>query len=625
MRDVFGFRSEIAVFVSDYKTLQPRVVGLINDTLRDSVVSSRADPTTFFLISADPSANRWLEEYFFDHPQPVTGIAMSFGDLEIQGIEPLRIFNLLSTHYFSRDLFDYRLPISEDVNFFGRPLLISELKDRIKKSENFGLYGLRKAGKTSSLYKVMRDVEDTGSAYVFYYDCKSPDIRSLSWDALLATISTDLLRKVGELQSDDPATHVAARFRHAVQRVGRRRKVCIIFDEIEYISPFATLDLHWRADFVPFWQTLWSVQSLYRRVSFGMCGVNPAISELDVIDGVQNPVFGIVQPRYVQGLKIDDCRSMIRNIGNRMGLRFNDAAIDAVFAQYGGHPMLTRLACSQLHTEAYDAGAKRPIAIDKAYVDSRLSALDSYVEPHCRHALSEIERFYPDEYEMLIMLASGDDVDFYEMARDELMVSHIKNYGIVATSPGSRAKFLIPAMKQHLLRGVRRSEKPHADTERTAGPTWLGKRLKDVVREFDRLQALAHTVEWPWKDRSVRFDKLASIEPVVSTATLTSALTVLNTVLVEPIDKAHGKQYFYAAMHTRFPHLAPALARIRVYRNWVCHDDLLPVVRARFDVLIEQDFGNAAFDRSPGWQAKMFAVCVNELYYCLLMEIDGYT
>jgi len=625
MRDSFGFRSEIAVFISDYKTLQPRVVGAIGDILKDGIIAPRVDPTTFFLISADENATRWLEDYFLDHPQAVTGLGIPYNDLDMRGVETLRIYNLLTGHYYSRDLFDYRLPINEDINFYGRPILINELKDRIRKSENFGLYGLRKSGKTSSLYKVMRDVSDTGSAYVFYYDCKSPEVRGLGWDGLLVQMARDLLRQAGELQSDNENDHASARFRHAVHRAGRKKKLCIIFDEIEYISPLARLDVHWRNDFIPFWQTLWSVQSSYRRISFGMCGVNPAISEMDSIDGVQNPVFGIVQPRYVQGLKAEDCRRMVKNIGDRMGLTFTDPALDLIYAQYGGHPMLTRLACSQLHNDAYDAEINRPILIDKTYIENRLSALDSYVEPHCKHALSEIERFYPEEYDMLTLLAAGHDVDFYELARDELMVAHIKNYGIVAARPGSRAKFLIPAMKQHLVRGAERAAKPKAESEGDVGSEWLQRRLKDIAREFDRLQQIASSDEWPWKDRNVRFDKLSAIEPVNSRASLTSALTVLNSVLIEPIDKIHGKSYFFAAMHTRFPQLAPALARIRVYRNWVCHDELNQIVKARFENFISDDFGSPLFERVKGWESDMFAVTVNELYYCLIMEIDRYT
>lgn len=629
MKNSFGFRSEVAVFVSDYKTLEPRVVGAINDILKDKVVSARADPTTFFLISADPSAERWLEDYFIDHPQAVTGIGISYGQLSLQGVELFRIHNLLSTHYYARDLFDYRLPISDDINFFGRPSLINELKDRIKKSENFGIYGLRKSGKTSALFKLRRDVEDTGAAYVFYYDCKTPEIRELGWRDLIVKIARDMLKKVGDLESDDVAAHPSSRFRHAVRRAGRRKKLCVIFDEIEYISPLYDLDAQWHSDFVPFWQTLWSVQSEYRRISFGMCGVNPALSEADLFSGVQNPVFGIVQPRYVKGLQQPDCNKMVRMIGDRMGLQFTDAALDIMYQQYGGHPLLTRLACSQLHIELSEEQTQRPVKIDHEYVKSKLTLLDNYVEPHCKHALTEIKRFYAPEYEMLQMLAQGHDVDFYELSRDEFMVGHIRNYGIVAAAPGKRAKFLIPAMKQHLLRDALRALATKADAvvaQGSGSQAWIEKRLKDIVREFDRLDQLsAGRRRWPWGDRNLRFDKLSQIEPVISRAALTSALTLLNTVLIEPIDKVHQKNYFFAAMHMEFPSLAPALSRIRVYRNWLCHEELNEINKARFDTLVADDFGNAAFDRNDAWEGQMFAVCVNELYYGLLMEIDAYT
>ena len=70
-------------------------------------------------------------------------------------------------------------------------------------------------------------------------------------------------------------------------------RLCLIFDEIEYISPSSKLGPHWGDDFIPFWQTIWSAQSQYRKFSFILAGVNASVVEIDRVSGVQNPMFGI--------------------------------------------------------------------------------------------------------------------------------------------------------------------------------------------------------------------------------------------------------------------------------------------------------------------------------------------
>ena len=96
--------------------------------------------------------------------------------------------------------------------------------------------------------------------------------------------------------------HVSDLFLEIARRTKKNSSLCIAFDEIEYISPLSE-DSHWKKDFVPFWQTLWSVQSEVRRISFIVAGVNPTIVENDMFDGVPNPIFGIVRSHTSRALR----------------------------------------------------------------------------------------------------------------------------------------------------------------------------------------------------------------------------------------------------------------------------------------------------------------------------------
>ena len=95
-----------------------------------------------------------------------------------------------------------------------------------------------------------------------------------------------------------------------------------MFDEIEYISFRSRTDTHWHSEFVDFWQTIWSVQSIHRNLVFILSGVNPSVIEIDTIGGIQNPLFSIVQSEYLQGLSEEDSRVMILTLGKRMGIKF---------------------------------------------------------------------------------------------------------------------------------------------------------------------------------------------------------------------------------------------------------------------------------------------------------------
>jgi len=298
MQEQFGFDAEILLAVSDFTTLQPRTMQAVEQFLNENPAKGRVDQGFFFIITKDESADSWLNTYMMRNPQARIPVAFDVQTLKSSKSDSWLVRNTIARQLFTRDLFDFQLPIDSDLFFFGRDALIAEFTDAITQSQNRGLFGLRKTGKTSALFKVKRHAERE-DAVVLYYDCKNPAIRNQTWESLLSRVSGDILKSVDKSPVQSAANlHVSDRFTQAVGRVPKKKNICLIFDEIEYISPIAKLDLHWHQGFLPFWQTLWTAQSELRRLSFIIAGVNPSIVELDSVGGVQNPMFGIVRPRY---------------------------------------------------------------------------------------------------------------------------------------------------------------------------------------------------------------------------------------------------------------------------------------------------------------------------------------
>ena len=237
------------------------------------------------------------------------------------------------------------------------------------------------------------------------------------------------------------------------------RKVCVVFDEIEFISPLAKLDTHWSRDFIEFWQLLWSTQSEIRRISFIIAGVNPYSVELDLIDGIQNPVFGIVRRSMITGMNRDDVHAMVKRIGKQMGLDFEDSSLDYLYQRYGGHPLLTRMACSYTNKRIADRQLSRPVKLDASNLKNTELERDSELQFYCRHIVSELIEFYKDEYQMLEMLATGGIADFVELGLEPQWVMHLKGYGIVALEKNKRPTIQLPVLKRYIA----------ADAARRAG------------------------------------------------------------------------------------------------------------------------------------------------------------
>ena len=247
----------------------------------------------YFFVAEAPDVADWFQQYAVENQESRLVIPLYAEDLRQNSNDPWFIRNKMSQFIYGRDLFDFRLPLEHDISFFGRANFVLSLNDSAKRCENRGVFGLRKTGKTSLLYKLERLIRAEGAVRSFYYDCKLASIRKLRWNELLARICHDLSRfySLG-LEVLDGETTIDRTFAQVVEQISGR--AVLIFDEIEYISPKAIDDTHWHRDFITFWQAFWAVQSKARKISALIAGVNPHVVEVDAIDGIQNPLFGIV-------------------------------------------------------------------------------------------------------------------------------------------------------------------------------------------------------------------------------------------------------------------------------------------------------------------------------------------
>lgn len=586
MSQMFGFEHEVALFIAEYPTLEARTMQAVDILIGGDPARGRVEQGIFFLLSPAEDGRQWVSDYTLRNPQARIPVVFKISELLSQGTDTWLVRNILRDQLFCRDLFDYKLPLDNDLFFFGRDQIVADHIDAIRRSQNRGLFGLRKTGKTSILYKIKRQMCRDGLGSFLYYDCKMPSIRMLKWNELLERIIKDIRRDYnipGKKISNDPKK-ISDELIKVLQQVPDDKTTALVFDEIEYISPLAIEDVHWHKDFVPFWQTLWSAQSQVRQLSNTVVGVNPTVVEIDIINGIQNPMFGIIQPRYLKGLAPDETRGMIRCLGRRMGLSFSFEAAEYLHERYGGHPLLTRMACSEIHNAVERQGRVRPVELSRSDLVSDEENRDAELVFYCRHVVSELKKFYPDEYSLLEMLACGQIIDAMDLSVEPEYSRHLKEYGLLKIDNVGRPLFAIPVVGRHIGNEIARRERrrlvrvivPLADRQR-----WVKRRAEMITREIRELCRVASIKTLPslYGDNSFpEAERFLGVSVVSTNDEFVTFINICNRCFVESIERSGRTQnirdYFWTTVKQAYPDLWDGLLRVKVYRNNDLHLDL---------------------------------------------------
>ena len=599
IEETFGFSQEVLLIYSSFLSMEPRAIQAAEQFITDDPGKGRVEKLAFFVVSEMPGVEEWVRSYMASNHESRVMVAFSAESLREAGGDAWYVRNRLAEQLFSRDLFDIRLPLEKDTYFFGREDLVMDYRDAARRGENRGVFGLRKTGKTSFLFKLERILKDEGSL-VFYYDCKSPSIRQLRWHELLRGIANDIAKGINtRFKVPADIRRFADKFTELLGRIPSDRRVSIIFDEIEYISPFAIDDKHWEREYVPFWQTIWSAQSRQRHLSVIIAGVNPSVVEIDKIGGIQNPLFGIVSYKYLRGLGIDETRRMLKVLGRRMGLRFSEDAIHYVYSRYGGHPLLTRLACSLFHQRLVAERQDRPVDVEPATLKCDETARDAELTFYCRHVVSEFRDFYPDEYEMFELLATGRVHDFVELSAHPEYVRHLQEYGLLGVEVNGLPKVSIPVVGRYVaLEEARRMGRQSLiyivpPQNRTV---WLKRRTIAIIMDMGEIQRLATLNSRPSLFGPNSFPeshRFAQVSVASDENGFESFINCCNRCFVESIESfgAHinKPKYFWKEVASAFPALFDALHRIKVYRHNRMHIRLKPDVEQVLRDYLQRD------------------------------------
>lgn len=509
--EILGLSKEIIVIFSEYPRCEPRTLSVFN-IVEKKYTPSRIEKICYILISEDVNVGSIIKAYQGAQDEQII-VPFCFKEFIDAKKDPHFLRNKFRRCFYSRDLFGYTDPLKNDFYFFGRHDLVLEAIDKHKSHQNFGLFGLRKTGKTSIIYDIIRKIDKEESIGI-YIDCESTSLTHRRWNHALFyvinVIEEAVDYKISGISEDGFSESRAGElFEKYIKEISASigRNILLLFDEIENITFNKSGVLHWRneLDFVFFWQSIRSAFQQTRDVfSYCILGTNPSCIEMptittQTISNVDNPIFSSFQYKYIDGFNLDQTRDMVRTLGRFMGIKFGDTIYSKLLEEYGGHPFLIRCVCSEIAKENSD----RPVTIDRYKYELARDKFNSSDTKYFGMLLEVLKQYYPLEYDMLKLLSKNDIETFLYFAQeDNSLTNHLIGYGIINNIDG-RFDFKIDALKKFILRKEKIIEHFSSSVDKWRKICELRniteRRLRDMTRKTIRVamqteSAAKHTV-----------------------------------------------------------------------------------------------------------------------------------
>lgn len=433
----FGFTREVMIFYSPHSDLQGRSFEVAARELGRSARS--VTPDTFFMWAPDQRLGIKLKDWSKPNRLAIP--------LEIDLDDELSLITLLRDHIYARDLFYLTTPVY-GANFFGRRTLLQSLRDDVFNQRVSGVFGLRKAGKTSILMQLKEELRDDQVVSVLMDLEAFPSPPQDPTDDILADLRRRLIAELKahklrtqELSELDERPSILA-FKNALQTLLKRLardgdRVLLMLDEIEYLTPADRIDIA-EGDMPRVSQLLAALRSVVQEsdnFTFVLSGLTSAIVEGGRLYGRPNPLFSWAKAIYVTPLTREEADNLAGTVGAKMGIQIQDGALEALHEASGGHAFLYRNLSSSVVGHLPKDDFQR--LMTRSAVLSELSDWRSRVQGNIDEMIQHVKRYYPTEAVMLELLLD-DPSDFADRAGAEhVAVRRLKDLGLINEEGGS--------------------------------------------------------------------------------------------------------------------------------------------------------------------------------------------
>ncbi len=341
---------------------------------------------------------------------------------------------LLDQWLTKRDLFHVKTHVSGR-RFFGRESEIRLLTRSIDDGHHVGVYGLRRAGKTSLLHQLKQ--ARPKDIIIF---CSAEEATSLSHCAYMYWLISRKLYEVLVEKADElgiAANNLrlelgtkssyaslnqakeknAMRFDSDMARVldlltptnGVSAKIVVMIDEIEWMLPSQSNPQGFEGHAL-FFQRLRSLgQSTNGRVVSIIAGANPLISERPKLEGFDNPVFQFHQEMFLPLFPKSECNQMLTQLGHYMNVEFKEEGLDLIYKETGGHPYIARQFCSHIWNSLRDESRNRTgkLCFSQQLIEEHIESFIRDKGSILGEIVERLESHFPEELELLKFISEG--------------------------------------------------------------------------------------------------------------------------------------------------------------------------------------------------------------------------
>lgn len=370
-----------------------------------------------------------------------------------------KLIDVLNYWITQRDLFKESFPVLGR-QFFGRDQVLRQISNKLENGGHVGIYGLRKSGKTSILYKLKESkLEDI----VIHLDLQnispiSNDCRYIYWQIANELYNHVKFRNNGKIpkafnryylgiynsfaDTIDVSNHLLLLdndIRNTINYLnfsGRRdSKIILVLDELELMLP-----INGNGGFRDYKEFFTYVRGLSQnskgRVNSVVVAANALINEIPRFDGSDNPVFQMYTEYMLPNFSIAEMSHMITTLGKGMGISFANSVIDTIYKDTGGHPYLTRELCSFLAKDQIT----RPASINMSTYKSLIDSFVDFQGPLFYEILERLSTHFSQEYNLLLEiggrsinekdLISKFGKSYYEV------IKHLVGYNLISFKDG---------------------------------------------------------------------------------------------------------------------------------------------------------------------------------------------
>lgn len=371
IKSALSVTREILTVITDFTDLQARTIALVKNLL--SKYHGRFEQSLTIIIHKDSRGSSKLKIWGAENG--ITIIQINYFELESNDIR-----SIINEELYSQDPFDITGPVSKETEFFGRREEAIAFARKIQTGNISSLLGIRKTGKTSLINRVTDECEQKHNDSIIFIDCSRDDIWSLDSNKLLKTLyinikdtsnhknKYNLIKSTRDYQPitiEDFITIVDQFDSHII----------LIFDEFDYISPSSpTNSATWKVQFNNFWRQMRVIFQETRRrksnFSIVLCGVSSKWFRVSEIESVENAAVALIPDEYIRPLQEGAVVSMVKKLGNRCGLTFDNESLNLIYKETSGIPSWTRKFCSYINRRV--ALNAKPLRVNLSFATQML-------------------------------------------------------------------------------------------------------------------------------------------------------------------------------------------------------------------------------------------------------------